>query len=138
MKRRPPMARRPRALPAKVDEIGRRIEHWRRTREKRTAMPEELWQEATTLARSHGVYQVSKALAVSYERLRERVDRREQDRKASAGNFVELDPLQTGGLSGLRRAVIELEKADGTRLTVQTSGAQLVDIEGLARVVLDS
>jgi hypothetical protein len=30
--------------PQEIEELGEQIEEWRRTREKQTAMPEELWQ----------------------------------------------------------------------------------------------
>jgi len=49
------------ALPANVKAVANRIEKWRRTRRKRSPMPEQLWLDAAVLARSHGVYRVSQA-----------------------------------------------------------------------------
>jgi hypothetical protein len=58
-----------------VKVVGRRIEHWRRVRVKRSPMPEELWEAATELARVHGTSAVARELRLGYESLRERVER---------------------------------------------------------------
>ena len=121
-----------------VEEVRTRIEHWRRTRVKRTAMPGELWSEATSLARSHGIYRISRALGVSYESLRRRVEQgtgkgRSSERRQ--GGFVELsmtDLLQSPPAAG---TVVELSRADGTKLVVQLPDGEGLDVLGLAKVL---
>ena len=132
------MARRQKALPVGVQEVGGRIEHWRRTRKKRTAMPEDLWEEAAALARVHGVYRISQALTVSYDRLRKRTDRAERGRleAPSSGGFVEVDAEQFSASAGLKQTMFELSRADGTRLVVQMSGPDSLDVLGLAKIVM--
>jgi len=49
-------AKRGAALPAEVKGVRKRIEHRRRTRRKRSAMPEELWNAAASLARDRAVH----------------------------------------------------------------------------------
>jgi hypothetical protein len=56
------MARRARPVPAELKELRSRIERWRRTRERRTVMPAELWAEAVALAGRHGAYPVTWAI----------------------------------------------------------------------------
>ena len=57
------MARRTRTgLSAGVKHLQARIEQWRTTRERRTAMPPELWTEAVKLAQRYGVYPVARWL----------------------------------------------------------------------------
>jgi hypothetical protein len=51
---------------ARVKEVRDAIAHWRRTREKRTTMPAELWAGAVALARTRGTYRVARALRVDY------------------------------------------------------------------------
>ena len=46
-------SRRQPPLPPEIIEAERRVERWRRTREKRSPMPEELWGQAVELAREH-------------------------------------------------------------------------------------
>ncbi len=62
------MSQRQRAsLPSAIEEVRDRIEHWRKTRQKRSPMPEQLWDAAIPLARTHGIYAVAKALRVNYD-----------------------------------------------------------------------
>jgi hypothetical protein len=68
------MARRARPeLPAGVNELRDRIDHWRQTRERRTTMPPELWAAAVALARRHGVYRVAHGAGVNFDGLRRRI-----------------------------------------------------------------
>jgi len=117
-------------------EIGRireRILHWRRTREKKTRMPEELWAAAVALAREHGLYATAHGLGVSYDSLKQRVrgtTGRKKDSKGSAPTFVELGaPLPFGGGA----PTLELTDSDGSKLAVRLAANEIVDITGLAR-----
>ena len=117
-------------LPAGVKELRRRIERWRRTRERRTAMPADLWTEAIALARSGRPYAVARVLGLNFDGLR----RRMAEAAASApppGAFVELSGAQILGAS-VPGAVVELSDGDGVRLTVRLVAGAEVDV---ARVV---
>lgn len=74
------------ALPAGVEELRGRVERWRRTRKKRSPMPEELWEDAARLARVHGVSPIARWLGLSYYTLQGRMER--VDEAAEAGAFV--------------------------------------------------
>ena len=132
------MARRQKALPGKVAEVCGQIEHWRQTREKLTAMPEGIWEEATALARVHGVYRISQALTVSYDGLRKRIDQAKRPRRqqTSTRGFVEVDAQQFSGPYEMKQTMVELSRADGTRLVVQMSGPDNVDVLSLAEIVM--
>jgi len=54
------------ALPAGVKLLRKRIEEWRRTRDRRTAMPADLWDEAVALARPGRAWAVARALGISF------------------------------------------------------------------------
>jgi len=60
-------------LPPEVRKLHHQIERWRKTRTKRTRMPEKLWTLATALGRAHGVYRISQDLGINYDSLRVRV-----------------------------------------------------------------
>lgn len=119
-----------------VDEVRSRIEHWRRTRLKRTAMPEELWNEAASLARVQGIYRTSRALGVSYESLRRRVERGTRGGSGNGqrlGSFVELGMAElVVPSSASAGVVVELSGADGAKVVVQLAGGNGVDVLGLA------
>ena len=60
-------------LPAEVKQLQDQIEQWRRTRERRTAMPAELWSDAVTLCKSAGAYRVARALRINFDGLKRRM-----------------------------------------------------------------
>ena len=123
------------ALAAGVREVHDRIEHWRRTREKRTAMPEDLWNAAVSVARVHGAYRASRMLRVNYESLKGRLQlsaARPGDGETRPGGFVELSAEQLVGAAGHPATVVELSDVDGARLTIRLGGSEGLDVVGLA------
>src|SRR6266545_3590336 len=60
-------------LLAGVAQLRERIERWRRTRERRTAMPADLWSGAVALARTEGAYPIARALRLNFEGLKRRM-----------------------------------------------------------------
>jgi hypothetical protein len=126
------MGRRRAALPQKVKELRTRIERWRRTRRKRSAMPEGLWSDATLLARAHGIHRVSSALRINYENLKKRVDVAPDDGGGDSDGFVEVEGAQLVGAFESARTVVEFSDAAGAKLVVRLSGREELDIVGLA------
>jgi hypothetical protein len=124
------------ALPAGVKLLRKRIDYWRRTRDRRTAMPAHLWGDAVALARSGRPYAVAHALGVNFEGLRRRMA--ETASRGSGGSapgaFVELSGAQILGASGAGTpgAVVELSDGGGVRLTVRLAAGSELD---LARLV---
>lgn len=119
-------------LPAGVTGLRERIERWRRTRERRTAMPAELWAEAIRLSRSGRAYAVARALQVNFESLKRRMAEAGAGMPVAASTaFVELSGAQVLGAAAAPACVVELLDGDGTRLTVRLAGGAEVDVAGL-------
>ena len=55
-----------REVSARLRQARSRIERWRRTRERRSPMPEPLWEAAVALAEREGVYCTARALSLNY------------------------------------------------------------------------
>jgi hypothetical protein len=102
-------------------------------------MPGELWDEATTLARSLGVSQVARALGLGYTSLQQRVrggsEWRAVETPASTSGFVEIHrthllgaPTEGSSQSGV---LVEVEGGDGARLTLRLPGHIALDVAGL-------
>lgn len=137
------MARRKRnALPRRIVELTKQIESWRQAREKRTRMPEELWDAAVEAARRHGIWKVSNATRISYESLKVRVERAESATPAMAGEaggagFVSVGapPQIFGPPEPVEQVATEVEflAVDGARLVVRVEGREGLDVAGLAR-----
>ncbi len=131
------MGRHRTALPARVSGVRRRVDRWRERRAKRGPMPEDLWEAAISLARTHGIYPIARALRVDYGALKDRMQRSRRNSTrggGDAGGFVEIDP--TGFRSGFEPAgaVVELWAADGTKLVVRLSAREGPDLPGLIAV----
>lgn len=79
-------------IPATTVSLREKIQAWRSNKQRRR-MPEELWEEAISLAREYGVHPVSKNADVSYARLKRLVDGEPPMRMPS---FAELSPARNG------------------------------------------
>lgn len=123
------------AVPPDVVKVRQRIERWRKTRAKRTRMPEELWSAAVALARVHGIYAISQALRVSYATLKKRLGAakaspaKKRGRRKKKAAFVELEPAW-GGV-GPAQCVVELRKPSGTTMTIRLTDSGALDIAEL-------
>ena len=82
-----------RLILTQVERVRRRFERWRRTRKKRSPIPERLWQAAVQVAGSYGVNKTARALGLDYYELRKRLDAgisATPVEKELMGSFVEL------------------------------------------------
>ena len=132
MSRRPERrARRP--LPRVVEAVQERIELWRRAREKRTRMPEDLWEAAAAVAAEHGLWFVSRALRVNYESLKRRVGSVPEEEHGRGGaSFVEVPAGSFVGQGVSPTTVLELSSGDGAKLTMRFDGHDALDVPALA------
>lgn len=122
-------------LPAEAGKLKERIEEWRRTRERQGPMPEELWAETVSLAESHGVYRIARAVGVNYGSLKWRVGRSGdvgRETPKAAGGFVEVNAMQLVGPGVEPTATVELTACDGAKLTVRLRACGAVDLTKLA------
>ncbi|HKC82636.1 MAG TPA: hypothetical protein VKD46_01410 [bacterium] len=123
------------ARSARIEAVRRRIEHWRRVRERRSPMPALLWAAAVALAAEHGVYPIARALRLNYETLKARVGRRadgvRQEVIASA-RFVPVDGAPVLGAAPPAGRVVELSSADGATLVIRLAGRDALDVRALA------
>ena len=117
---------------ARLSQLRRRIEWWRRTRVKRSPMPPELWRAATELARELGVYRVAREVGVGYESLKERVGAPGKNGAREAAAFVELDGAALFSAAPARvHSEVELSDASGTTMVIRLGTDQAVDVGAL-------
>jgi len=118
-------------LGSELGGLREQLEAWRRQKRRGSRIPEAIWERAAELAREHGGSRVAGALRLDYYGLRGRVEPVEDIIEAPA--FVE---LALSGPGGSPPVVVEMERADGARLTIRMEGAG--DLLGLAEVFLES
>jgi len=117
-------------FPPDADRVRERINAWRQTREKRTRMPEDLWQAAIDLARDHGAWATSRALRVRYDTLSLRLKESSATAATGRAGFVELPTPPSVAMRG-QATVIELSRADGTRLTMRLGEQGTIEVRSL-------
>jgi hypothetical protein len=99
------------------------FETWRKRRPCRGRIPETLWQAAADLCREHSICEVSQALRLNYNDLKDRVQR-SRDRGLAVGQgpdlgFVKLDlgpPIMAS------ECLVEMEAANGSKLRMTFRG----------------
>jgi hypothetical protein len=133
---------RPRATSARVRQARAGIEKWRKTRKKRSPMPELLWAAAVELAQSDGIYATARALQLNYQSLQCRVAIASRATPPGIGaprGFVELNSaLPIAPAPSSAGPVLELSDGHGATLTIRLPSAGELDVEGLARAFLHS
>ena len=113
-----------------LQQLRRRIDVWRWTRLKRSPMPEELWAQATRLARRSSVWQVARDLRLCYESLKRRVEEGGV-RQPRTARFVEMRGADLMGQPSNEGVVVELSAVDGTRMTVRLGRGAELDMPAL-------
>ena len=115
------MGERRKVLPACVERVRKRIEHWRRTRRKRTPIPASLWMAAVELARNHGVSPISRSLRLDYYSLKRRLVATEAGGDGVAGQgFVEVD---LGPTTSHEACQIEVSDGEGATMMIRASSS---------------
>ena len=116
-----------------IERLHAQIEQWRDTRQHRCAMPEVLWQRAVKLAKSHGVYPVSKACNLHFGNLKKRLQANMDDRGESGAvddfSFVELEGVNLESLHPRSAAVtIQMIGERGASIKVEYRDSERFDM----------
>ena len=100
-----------------LEQVQEQFEHWRRSRGKRGAIPDALWQAAIMLFPDYALHRISKALRLNYSALKHRVNAHRstcEPSDVSTARFIEL------GLSDpMRPAEVMIEMADQKGATMR-------------------
>ncbi len=110
-----------RHVSTRVDGVRQRLERWRRTRKKRSRIPEGLWKAAVELAGSYGVNKTARALRLDYYELKERLV--SASRAAPVGKEPIASFLELASPAVFPECLVELESPRGTRMRIHLRGA---------------
>jgi hypothetical protein len=129
--------RRTRALPARLEGVRRRFEHWRATRKAHARIPDSLWASAALVAGTYGVSRTANVLRVNYDALKKRLDHKTAaaSRQKAEGEpqFIELAPFAPIGSS---EYLLEWEDG-GAKMRIRLQGVGMPDLAALARSFWD-
>jgi hypothetical protein len=120
-----------------MDRARSRFEEWRKTRSRKTPIPDELWSMAINVARREGVNPTAQQLhldAGKLKRLLVAADSRQRNRERQPG-FLELTAPAPDAAPG---CVIEFETASGSKMRIHWKTAAPPDWTGLLRAWRDA
>jgi hypothetical protein len=123
-------------IPEPIAQLQRQLDQFRSTRQRRTKLPESLWQAAVELARQHGVYSVAHPLRLDYMGLKKRLGEPSSHRRKAPGPaFVE---LITPHPATLEECVIEFESSSGGKMRIHCKASAPPDWASLLRAWRDT
>ena len=126
----------PKKQVATVEEVRVRLEEWRRSRQKGTAIPNELWSAAIEVARRDGLGRTAAALRLDYGKLKRLMMEAEGiEKKSASPSFMELVAPEAAAVS---QCAIELEGRRGRiRIELKANATELASFgRTLAELVL--
>ncbi len=121
------------SLKPTLEQVRDQFENWRKTRQKRTAVPEALWERAVSLSSDYPILQISKALRLNYTALKNRVQASNggsHPKSNSGPAFVELD---FGRSIFPSECVVEMEDTIGSKMKMHLKGVTGLDLLELGR-----
>jgi hypothetical protein len=106
-----------------LEVVRNQFEAWRKRRRCRGQIPEALWQAAVELCRDRSIFEVSRALRLNYNGLKNRVPKA-RDMGLAVGqrsdlNFVKLD---LGAPITLSECLVEMETPNGSKMRMSFRG----------------
>ncbi len=129
------MARSGKHLPS-IEEMSARLEEWRRNRQGRAAIPEELWLGAIEVARRDGLGRTAAALRVDYGKLKRLMMAADGiEKKSTMPSFMEWIAPEAPAVA---QCAIELEgRRARIRIELKANAADVVSFSrSLAELVL--
>lgn len=115
------MQKKTKQIPKPLEKTRERFESWRRKRKNKTAIPENLWEEAIGHCEKYGMGLTAKALRLNHSKLKKR---KEASRKKILSPFVELMAKENVNIKPEKKSEchIEVEGADGKEIKIKLIG----------------
>ena len=120
-----------------LEEVRCRFETWRSRKETGSRIPNGLWQAAVEQCHDHSVLEVSRALRLNYNALKDRVQKPKKMALPPSGGCVEFVEVGFEAMARPPECVVEMEAANGAKLKVHFKGGVDFDLLGLTKAFLD-
>ncbi len=102
----------------RLQAVSAAFSEWRRSREKRSAIPENLWQAAIALLPFHSAYRISKELRLDYTKLKLRIA--ETACRDNGSEFIEIKAQSLFAAGGCS---IQLRSPTGFHMEIRADGS---------------
>lgn len=126
----------PRAAATPLETVKQRFKIWRKTRQHKSRIPDELWEAAISLSGQYSIHCISKALRVNHTALRDRITacKTLENTEPPRTCFLELPPP----LSPASECLIEIVNSHGEKMRMHFSGEVSLDLLALSKNFLRS
>ena len=119
--------------PATLTEVQSRFADWRKAKQHRSRIPEDLWAAAVMLCQEHSLCKISQALGLSYTDLKGRVKRSLQvphvgSPVPSSLDFLPIDIAPTQSAE----CIVEMEHHNGNKMRMHFKGKADLDLQSFA------
>ena len=106
-----------------LEVVRNQFEAWRKRRRCRTRIPEALWRAAADLCSEHSICEVSQALRLNYNDLKDRVQR-SKDRGFAIGQGPDLNFVKLGLGTPIMpsECLVEMEAPNGAKMRLSFRG----------------
>jgi hypothetical protein len=111
-----------------LQQVSNLFESWRKTRQKRQLIPEQLWQAAISLSENHSIHQICKTLRLDHSKLKKRICDTQESLPVIndiTPSFIELNLVDPPG--SVCECRIEIENADGEKMKLHFKGRHYFD-----------
>lgn len=120
-----------------LEEVRCRFETWRSRKKTGSRIPNAFWKAAVEQCQAHTILEVSRALRINYNDLKDRVHESKKVALPSTDGCVEFVKLDFEGQSRPPECIIEMEAANGAKLRMHFLGQQKgIDPVDLTRAFL--
>ena len=115
-----------------LTEVQTRFAAWRKTRQHRSRIPEELWAAAVKLSDKHSIHRISRALGLSYTDLKERIEQShpvpDTIKPTPSPDFIPIAIAPTSPAE----CVVEMEHRNGNKMRMHFKGNAELDLRSFA------
>ena len=121
-------------LQSGIEQVEEQFRTWRRTRAKRCAIPDELWQAAESLYPEYSIYHISKALGLNYTDLKHRIVQKPST--AMPATVTEAGFIELGLSDSMQPAecLVEMQDLTGAKMRMHFKGTIGLDLLELGKV----
>lgn len=114
-----------------LPEVQSRFAQWRKTKNHRDRIPEDLWAAAVMLSQKHAIYKVAKVLGLSYTQLKKRVLSNKPLQTCSEGPSHEFIPIDIPPVNSAE-CIIEMEHHNGNKVRMHFKGKADLDLQAFS------
>jgi len=119
-----------------LESVQARFDHWRKTRQKREAIPEDLWSAAVALTDTCNISKVAKCLRLNASSLKQRAGQSvppNHTEGVKPSSFIEIPFIQSEHAA---QCQVDIQRQDGSRMQIRMPHGGSTELSALVRTFL--